>query len=268
MNDLKLSVLNEFDIWKNLPPNIIQRGTGFIFKPVGFILKPFIKKIAPLLEGVVKGANQYISEVIQKWTGEIIDIYDLNDHEFEEWLHERDKVAKNWANGGIAAMIAEGAGTGLGGFALLAADIPASFGLIIGFSNKISLSYQLDITNEEVQVEILKAIAVGSETSLDGKITAVSTMKSVSNIIEKTTWKAMADAPAQSLPKLIINIRTFLQKLGINITKRKAGQLLPIIGAVSGGVINGSWAADSLEAVRQLSRLSVVESYYSKRNEN
>jgi hypothetical protein len=262
------SVKKEFEKWANTPPNAVQRGIGFVFKPVEFLIKPFCTAAAPLLEGVLKGANNFIADALQKRSGEVENITSLSEDEFTKWLKNADITAKNWVTGGIAALTAEGAGTGLGGFALLAADIPASFGLILGFANKIALTYQLDITEEDVQVEILKAISAGSETSMEGKLSSTSTMRAVSNIITKQTWKSMEKAPVKSLPKLIITIRSLLKKLGINITKRKAGQLIPAIGAISGAVINGSWGADALEAVRQCARVSIVESYYSEKTKS
>ncbi len=243
-------------------PNVIQRGTGFITKPIEFLLKPFINKATPLFEGVFKGSNNFIASALKKRTGNIIDIQELKEEDFETWIKEQDVKAKNYVTAGIGALSAEGGATGLGGFALLAIDIPASFGLILGFANQIALTYQLDITEENVQIEILKAISAGSETTLEGKTSAIATLKVASNIINKQTWKSMGQATKGSLPNIIFAIRAFLKKLGVNVTKRKAAQLIPVLGAVSGAVINGSWSSDALEAVRQYSRKNISDNYY------
>lgn len=255
-------VKSDYENWKNTPPNVIQHVFGKITKPVEIILNPIIKKIAPLLEGVLRGLNNYIANAISSWSGKIVNLNTLSEKEFKAWFNKADNKAKNIATAGISSLVAEGAGIGLGGFALLAADIPASFGLIIGFANKIALTYQLDITNEAVQIELLKAISTGSETTINGKIESASTLKVVANVISKQTWKEMEKAPVNALPKLIFVIRAFLKQMGINITKRKALQIIPVAGAVVGGVINGTWGADVFESVRQYSRLNVVETYY------
>ena len=265
MCNLKESVDKEFEEWKNTAPNAIQRGTGVLTQPIEYLLKPFINKVAPLLEDVLKSSNNIISGALNS-KNEFANILNLTEVEFEEWLKKTDLSAKNYVTGGIASLTAEGAVTGLGGFALLAVDIPASFGLIMGFSNKIALSYQLDILNEDVQVEILKAIAAGSETSVEGKASAIETLKVVSNIVNKQTWKGMGQAVSHSLPHVIVAVSAFLRKLGVNITKRKAAQLIPVIGGATGAVINGSWASDALEAVRQHARKSIVENYCTHRD--
>lgn len=258
-------VKSDYENWKNTPPNVIQHVFGKITKPIEIILNPFIKKIAPLLEGVLRGLNNFIANAISNWSGKIVNLDKLPEKEFKAWFKKADNKAKNIATAGITSLVAEGAGTGLGGFALLAADIPASFGLIIGFANKIALTYQLDITNETVQVELLKAISTGSETTINGKLESASTLKVVANVISKQTWKEMEKAPVNALPKLIFVIRSILKQMGINITKRKALQIIPVAGAVVGGVINGTWGADVFEAVRQYSRLNVVETYYKRK---
>ncbi len=266
MNNLKKSIDQEFAKWKNSPPNLVQRGTGFLFKPVEILIKPFIKIITPLFEGVLKGLNHFIASAIKETSNEILDIDNMSENEFEAWLKKQDSVSRKQISVGIALITAEGAATGLGGATLLAVDIPASFGLILGFANKIALTYQLDITDENVQVEIMKAISAGSETSVEGKASAVATLKTTANIINKQTWKSMGTATKGTIPHFIITIRAFLKKLGVNVTKRKAAQLIPVLGAVSGGVINGSWAADALEAVRQYARKSTSDLYFEKEN--
>lgn len=265
MNKFHSLVLQDYENWKNIPPNVIQYVFGKATKPVEFLLKPFVKRIAPLLEGVLKGLNNYIAQAIENWTGKVVDINNLSEKEFEEWVERADKKSRNLATAGIASLTAEGAGTGLGGFTLLAVDIPASFSLVIGFANKIALTYQLNIINEKVQIELLKAISVGSETTVNGKLESASTLKVITEIITKKTWKSMEEAPIKSLPKIISFIRSILKQMGINITKRKALQLIPVAGAIVGGVINGSWGADVFEAVRQYSRLSIVETYYNSK---
>lgn len=262
MDNCREVIDNEFDNWKSTPPNMIQRGTGFVTKPIEYLLSPFIDKVTPLFEGVFTGSNNYIASALKSRSNDILDINELEPIEFENWFKEQDVKAKNFVTAGIASLTAEGGLTGLGGFALLAVDIPASFGLILGCANKIALLYQLDITDENVQVEVLKAISAGSETSIEGKTSAIATLKVASNIISKQTWKSMGQAAKSSMPGAIFAIRAFLKKLGVNVTKRKAAQLIPVVGAVSGAVINGSWASDSLEAVRQYSRKSIADNFY------
>ncbi len=263
MSDFLKYLRREFYSWKVAPPNLMQRSVGILTSPIGLLVSPFVKSATPLLEKALRNSNKYISEAIYGYSNKIITISDLSEEEFRNWLKESDRKAKKWLNAGIATAAAEGASTGLGGFALLAVDIPVSFGIILAYSNKIALTYQINITTEEAQLEILRAISAGSETSVKGKIDSISKMKVISNIITKSTWKSVEKAPVSSLPGIILLVRNILKKMGINISERKAAQLIPIISAVSGGAINAAWASDALEAVRQYSRISVAEAYFN-----
>ncbi len=270
MSKYLTGVEDEFEKWKNTPPNIVQRGIGVITKPVEFLLRPFIDKIAPLLENSIMSINDYLSKAIiklsKKDTDIFIDVESISEKDFEVWLREKDKTTKHLVAGGVTALTVEGAGTGLGGFALIAVDIPASFGLILTFANMIALSYELDIYDEEIQEEIIKAITIGSETTIKGKLQAMATMRIALKTIKTTTWKAVAKAPVKSLPGLGVAIRSFLKKMGLNLTKRKATQLIPGLGAIAGALINGSWGLDSLEAVRHISRNMIIQAYKNEQN--
>ncbi len=262
MNEFLRLIRLQFYNWKITPPNMIQRGVGFLTSPAGLLVKPLIKTATPLLESVLKNSNKYIADAIYSFSNNVTDLNALPEEEFILWLNDADKSAKKWVKTGIATLAAEGASTGIGGFAMLAVDIPASFGIILAYSNKIALSYQIDITTKESGLEILRAISAGSETTINGKINSVAQMKVISNILTRSTWKSIEKAPINSIPGMMVMVRNILKKLGINVSERKAAQLIPVISAVSGGAINAAWASDALEAVRQYSRMSVVEAYY------
>lgn len=264
MNKFQKQIESEFNEWKNASPNLIQRGMGIIGKPIAFILNPIIKKITPLLEGVLKGTNSLVVKVLHSNSSDLIDISTMSEAEFIDWLQQRDSIAQNWIIGGVSALVAEGGTGGFFGFAAVAAEIPISFASLLTFANKIALTYNLDISKEDVQIEVFKAITAGSATNVENKLEAISTFTAMATIVQKTTWKAMEQLPGNSLGGFIHAIRGLLQKLGINLTKRKAAQLIPGLGAVTGAAINGAWATDSLKAVKQYSRYLVTNSYYKK----
>lgn len=266
MKEFYKQIESDFETWKNTPPNAVQRASGTIFKPIELAIGPLVKKVAPLLEKALISANDKISEVMSERSVSIADITAMNESAFEKWFTQVDKSGKSIHKQGIAALSSEGAATGLWGWPGLAVDIPASFGLMLTFANRIALNYHLDITSENVQIEILKAIAAGSETNVKSKATSAATIKYAAQIISKQTWKSMKNAPVRTMPGFINAVRVFLQKMGVNITKRKAALILPVVSAGISAIINGAWADDALEAVRQYARKAVVEAYKKERN--
>jgi hypothetical protein len=266
MYELQEVVQKEYEQWENTPPNVVNEKLGKITRPLELALKPFIKKVAPLLEDVVSKTNEYIADAIEKISDKSPDFENMDEKNFGEWFAKADKSANDWKVGGITAMTAEGAATGAGGFALLLIDIPAAFGLILSFSNKIALTYGLPIKNEEIQIAILQAISAGSESSLKEKASAVFALKQAQKTLQMS-WKRIYQQGADNFSAMmIVAVKDILQKLGVKVTKRKISQIVPVVGAGIGAAINGAWALDALEAVRQFSRKWIIDAYSSKGN--
>ncbi|MCL2220641.1 MAG: EcsC family protein [Chitinispirillia bacterium] len=262
------TVLHDFEHWENSSPHPINVGLGLVTKPVAFALNPLMSKLAPLLEGVVSKANEYISAAVDSVSNKTPGFDAADAKSFEEWFARANKEAENWKLAGVGSLTVEGGATGAGGMALLLVDIPASFSLILGFANKIALTYGLPIKSEQVQIAILNAVCAGTANTLKDKTAAIHGLKNAEKILRTSNWKHIYSQSIDnvlSTEGIIVAVREFLKKMGINITSRKAPQVIPaVIGAAAGATINCAWAADALEAVRQFSRKWAVETYYSK----
>jgi hypothetical protein len=261
-------VKNDFESWKVREPGTIEKISGFVGKPVEVVIQPFIEKISPLLEDVLKNSNKYIAEAIVNSHEEIKDITKFAPDDFIEWHKKADEDSDTLIKAGIATLSAEGAVGGFLGFNALLAEVPVSFGTILAFANKIAATYHIDITNEDTQIEILKAITAGSSSSLENKNESTSTF-SISNIvIQKVSWGSIASEKIYAGTSALIVIKQILKTLGIGISRRKAAQFLPGLGAVTGGLINGGWANESLSAVKEYCRYTVAQKYFEVFYEN
>lgn len=255
-------VRSDFEEWKVREPGTIEKISGFVGKPVEMVIQPFIEKVSPLLEDVLKNSNKYIAEAIANSQEEIKDITKFTPDDFIVWHKKADEDADNIIKAGIATLSAEGAVGGFLGFNALLAEVPLSFGTILAFANKIAATYHIDIVDENTQVEILKAITAGSSSSMDIKAESTSSF-SVSNIlIQKASWGSIANGKLYASNGALLVVRQILKSLGVGISKRKAAQFLPGLGAVTGGVINGAWANESLNAVKEYCRYSVAQKYF------
>jgi hypothetical protein len=143
------------------------------------------------------------------------------------------------------------------GFNALLAEVPVSFGTILAFANKIAATYHIDITNEDTQIEILKAITAGSSSSLEIKNESTSTFSLSNIVIQKVSWGSLASGKIYAGNSALIVVKQILKTLGVGISRRKAAQFLPGLGAVTGGLINGGWANESLNAVKEYCRYTV-----------
>lgn len=255
-------IKREFEEWKNREPGTIEKVSGFVGKPMEVIIQPFVEKVGPLLEDALKNTNKYIAEAIQANHEELMDVAKFTPDEFVEWHRATDEGTNTLVKAGIAALSTEGAVGGFLGFSAILAEVPISFGTILAFANKIAASYHMDITKEETQIEILKAITAGSSDSAELKQNAVSGFSVSSIIVQKAAWSSFARGTAYTSGSMIQITREVLKVLGLGISRRKATQFIPGLGAVTGGVINGAWAAESLGAVREYCRYAITQKYF------
>ena len=95
--------------------------------------------------------------------------------------------------------------------------------------------------------------AAGSN-SVKEKSVAVATLQMMSVTIAKTTWKRISERALENkfgVDAAIMAIRTLAKQLGINITKRKAAQAVPFIGAGVAAAMNLAFMNDVAWAARR-----------------
>ena len=162
-------------------------------------------------------------------------------------LEAADKAAQHYWNWNLSYAAAEGGATGALGIFGLAADVPALFTIVIRLIQQISVCYGYDPTKPEERDYILHILRTASAGDVKGKIEALILLKELEQILIKVAWKKMStELAAKQISKLslLAAVRQFAQSLGINLTKRKALQMVPLIGAIVGASFNGTYAND------------------------
>lgn len=126
----------------------------------------------------------------------------------------------------------------------MVADIPAIIILAFRTINKIGLCYRFENKTEADNQIVLSILSASGANSVAEKQAALLKLKQIQVIIAKTTWKKMTTNAFQnqlSKEAVILAIKSLAKQLGINLTKRKALQAIPIIGAAVGASVNGSY---------------------------
>ena len=248
--DYELQQINSIKKWKAEEPSVISKSLGVILSPATWL----IDKIVP--EAAIRGALDFSS-----FTAELLtDTKDIKrdakvssiDELKTEGLELSDKLANSIHNWAIAIASAEGGGTGAIGIAGMAVDIPAIIILALRTIHKIGVCYGFEVKTKEDKEFILSVLAASGANNMKEKVAALTYLRSIEVTISKTTWKSMAQKVVQkkmSKEAGIIGIRNLGKQLGINLTKRKALQAIPAIGALVGASANGwyikevGWAA-------------------------
>jgi len=236
--------------WKQQKPSVVSSVFGKLASPIGW----GIRKVIP--SSAIKAALDASNATGKFLAGKKDIIRDGKVSEIEELkcktLRLSDSIANNVHNWAIGIATAEGAATGTGGFLTLGIDIPFIITFALRTVHKIGYCYGYEAHDDQDNMFILGILSVSGSNSMQEKVIALSTLTSIQNTIAKETWKKIAEKAVRdkvSKEGAVISIKSLARQLGINITKRKALQAIPIIGAIVGASVNAwfikevAWAA-------------------------
>jgi uncharacterized protein (DUF697 family) len=137
----------------------------------------------------------------------------------------------------------------------MAVDIPAIITLAFRTINKIGMCYGFESKTKEDNQTILSILSVAGANTMKEKQLALLSLKQLEVIIIKTTWKKMAQKATENeftKEAGIIALKNLAKQLGINLSKRKALQVVPVIGAAVGASVNGVFIQDIGWAARRV----------------
>lgn len=246
---------NEFEKckkWDDKPPNIVNRALAIALKPAIVLVQKLVPQKA--IEGCLVLANAAGSALADTGdilrNGKVSKISDLKNGKLE--------VCDNLANGvhkwALTFATAEGGATGFFGIAGMAVDIPSLITFSLRTIHKVGLCYGYESKSCDEEKFILGVLAAAGANNPSEKMAAIATMKSIQQMIVKTSWKKMAETAAQktlSKEAGVLAIKNLAKQLGINITKRKALQAVPFVGAGIGAAMNAQYINDICWAARR-----------------
>jgi hypothetical protein len=244
--------LKAIQAWRNTPPSIVGQALGYAFKPLAWV----IGKVAPpsAIEGALRGADwlarQTVSEerVFRKAGVSCCD--DLKRLKLEEL----DALANSFHRWAVGYAVFEGGAAGAVGLPGIALDIPAVVAMALRTVRGIGacLGYTSDTDAEREFV--LGIISAAGANSMAEKTAALLFLRQLEVTLLRQTFKAMgAKAAEQTLGKeaAIVALRNLARQLGVNLTKRKMLQAVPVVGAAVGAAVNGTFIDDIAWAARR-----------------
>ncbi len=250
-SDYENSQIKAIVEWKNREPSVVSQGLGTLAAPLAWLVKKVIPESA--MRAVLNGANsagEFLADEgdIRKEAG----VVSLEELRYKN-LKLSDELANSVHNWAIGIAAGEGAAAGAGGVLGMAADIPAVLTLALRTIHKIALCYGYKTNGEEEKIFVLKVLSLAGSNSMAEKNEALMTLKMLQVTIQRNTWKTIEKKAAEQLGKesAVAAIRSLCKQLGINFTKRKAMQAIPVIGAGVGAAINADFLRDVGWAARR-----------------
>lgn len=241
----------EIDKWKSTKPNVVNQAIGRLLKPLIWVLV----KVVP--DKAIEGAITAAYKAAEFLTDKDDIIRDAQITEISELKHKdlelSDRLANEVHNWAIGVAGAEGAATGAAGLLGMAVDIPALITMSFRVIHKIGICYGYEATTEADKNYILQIFSAAGSNTMQEKQAAILILRQATQAIAKTTWKGMAQKAANNkfcVEGGILAVKAVAKKFGINITKRKALQTIPGLGALIGGSMNLSLVNDIAWAAR------------------
>lgn len=248
--------LLEIRDYQNEKPSVVSEGLSLIGKPLEVITGLLIPE--QVIQAVLNGANataEFLADeddIIRD--GNISKIEELRNKSLE-LSDEMANEVHNWA---IALAVAEGGATGMWGAAGIAADIPAILTLALRTIHKIGLCYGYKAETTEDKEFVLSVMSLAGANSMKEKNQILLQLKMLEATLRKSAlWMIERKAAKDMAKKTVSNeviikmIRDVCKQLGINFSKRKAMQVIPIFGAGVGAAMNGSFIRDVGYAARR-----------------
>jgi len=250
MSDYIKIVKNEILKWEG-------EGPGFLSQVGSWVLWPIEKTAETVVpQGIQDGIGQAVESALNGLS--IAANYTIDQNKIKarvsadfshinDEIKARDEAAKHYWNYHLSYASLEGGTLGAGGLTTLVLDIPALFSLSLRLIQEIAVCYGYDIDTEEEKEYIMQILRVGSTCDVKAKMEFIICMKQIEELLIKVTWKKMsASLVKQEISKLslLAALRTFAKSLGIQITKRKALQMIPMVGAIVGASFNYAFMND------------------------
>ena len=236
----------EIDAWKTERKGVLAKLTAPISRTFDWTYQHAPESVRKAVESAVLGFVQVLNDA-SEWTYSkkdlqreakkvgirVMDYTHLRDYE----LKKLDKIARSYFTSNKLIGALEGGALGLGGLALIAADIPALFTVAFRTIRQIGASYGFDLNDPKMKPVVLSIMGAASSPSAAAKAAALVDMRVAAVAFSKNwTYKKVAEVTATGATAAALKATAskLPRDIAKNITKRKLAQAIPFAGAVVG----------------------------------
>lgn len=176
---------------------------------------------------------------------------------FQLELAQVDRVVGNLGTQYMVPAFGEGAATGMAGFVGLVADVPMLFALNLRAIADYAAHYGFDTGNQAERAYIMHVLMYASAPTQAERETTMKSLDRISRAVTANeTWEELERVLSMQVVKKAADVITK------RITKAKAGQSIPVAGAVIGGGFNAWFTKSSCDAAYNLYRERFLQRRY------
>ncbi len=257
-------VQREIEEWQRAEGSLVMQAVNWAMQPFDWVVR---QVVSPDLE---EQADEFVTDFLSivndasEWTHDPADVLaearrmglevdrveDLRDQQLEKL----DELARSHFTQNAVLAAIEGGGTGLGGVALIAADIPLLFGINLRLIQQISSCYGFTLSGPAYRPLVLSVFNVAATGGRESKSSAVREISvaaaAFANDLEyKGRVRGSFKDQNRHAPREIVK----------NLLGRKIAQLIPIAGAAVGAGVNYWFTTETANAAYMLFRTLYLE---------
>jgi EcsC protein family len=251
LSDYERAQVAAIEAWRAAAPSLAGQTLVRLLSPAVFLVDKMIPPGA--FERAIEGA---------RWTAQRLTdqrdvlaragVSTLIELRTVSALETCDALSLSVQRWSLAYAAGEGALAGAAGAWGMAVDIPAAITLAYRTIYKTGVCY--GYAPAEVEESVVHGIlAASGANTMQEKVAALACLSAIRSALHQQSWTMLANKAAEhafSREGAIIAVRSLARQLGINLTKRKALQAIPVIGAAVGGSVNAWYMRDVTMAAR------------------
>lgn len=270
-SNYELKVLDEISEWEHAKPGMVIKALDIIGKPITMIIENVPGNTKNLIGRAISGFLEMLKDItywtytdrgiIKRARGQglmVASIPELADKDPEKL----DSLARSYFNTNKIIAACEGAGCGLGGLALIAADIPALFGISFRSIQQIGSCYGFNMQDPDMLPVIMGVIHAGSGFNVAVKSSVLADMHiAAAALAGKAAYGKLAERTRTAFLVEVLKktSRSFPAKIANNISSRKLSQAIPVIGAALAAGFNYWFVSNTVLAAYMVFRKLSME---------
>jgi uncharacterized protein (DUF697 family) len=164
-----------------------------------------------------------------------------------------DRLANRTHDRAIALAAAEGGITGAAGLVGVVLDIPGLMTLSLRTIYQIGLCYGFELSGEEGRQLVLRILGLAGANTIKDKEAALFSLAALRQVLAHQSLGPIRQAAVSAFGReaTMAALRDAAMQVGLRLGRRKAANLVPVVGAALGGMINAGFVRDVGWAARR-----------------
>ena len=215
-----------------------RMGRGFenLTRPVGGAFASFVP--GAWVQAAIEAADRAAGLTILKRTLRH-DVDDLDACETAALSIQAWAAGTNAASGGLAGWFGAAGAT---------ADVPATLALAARNVRATGVAFGFEGNSAEEKAFRLKVLELSTRQAGESRKETINKIREMAGVLNQPEFRYLVDHSAEwAIEKIVERVA---RHLGVSLSSRKIGQMVPIVGGVVGATVNASFQTDVSRAAR------------------